>query len=213
MKSCRQSYLGQIFETKKTDWALSFSSRHPDVKLQYQALAADGKAPKLSQMNNDLTSKLVLYSAVEVKVPSGNESEAQAQLFTWFQAGVSRLRQLLKKIATGNGTLDSGPTLPLVGWTVIGTRWELYVAYGDGNDERDDVFVVGPFALCQCQLNNDFGVFKLLRLIDRVKHWGREYYWPWYCDTIIEPLKSIKGEPPTDAEKTAEEEDRQERES
>ena len=210
MKSCRQTYQGETFETKKTDWALSFSSFHPNVGSQYTALKTDGKPPKLSQMNNDLTSHLVLYSATEVKVPSGNESQARAQLFTWFQAGVSRLRQLLKKV--GNGTPDARPTLPLVGWTVIGRRWELYIAFGQGNNEGDEIFILGPLAVCQCQLLNDFGVFKLLRLTERVKAWAREYYWPWYCERIIEPLKSLKGQPLTEEEEAAEKGDMEERE-
>ncbi|KAM0800600.1 hypothetical protein BDR22DRAFT_789637, partial [Usnea florida] len=122
---------------KKTDWALSFSPRHPDIELQYEALDAGGKGPRLSQMINDATSKLILYSATEVKVPGGNKSEARAQLFIWLQTGVSRLRQLLTKVS--NGTLDPRPTLPLIGWTAVGGDWQLYIAFGDGNKEDDPV--------------------------------------------------------------------------
>ena len=117
-KECRPKYRGELFETKKTDWTLSFSHQHPQIELQYEALDADGKGPRLSQMNNEATSKLVLCAAIEVKVSSDNEMEARAQLFTWFQAAFSRLRQILKKI---NPKGDLRPTLPLIGWIVY---WE-----------------------------------------------------------------------------------------
>ena len=64
-------------------------------------------------MNNMFTCKLVLYSATEVKVAKGHESQAQAQLFTWFQAGITRLRKLLSKV--GNGPPTEQMTLPLLG--------------------------------------------------------------------------------------------------
>ena len=207
---CRQKYRGELFETKKTNWALSFSHQHPQIGLQYEALDADGKGPRLSQMNNDATPKLVLCAAIEVKVSGDNEMEARAQLFTWFQAGFSRLRQLLKKIYPEG---DLRPTLPLIGWIVIGRRWDFYIAFGHGNNEDDDIIILGPLEQCQCQLLSDFGVFKLLRLIERVKDWARETYWPWYCDRVIEPLKLIYGRPLPAEKEMAEAEDREEREA
>lgn len=53
-----------------------------------------------------------MYSATEIKTPSGLRSEAKAQLFTWFQTGVTRLRKLLKKVGNGTPTADS--TQPLL---------------------------------------------------------------------------------------------------
>lgn len=209
--SCRQRYKGELFETKKTNWALSFSPQHPNVEPEYEVLDTDQKAPKLSQMNNELTASLILYSATEVKIPRGNETEARAQLFIWFQAGVSRLRQLLKKV--GKGIPDPRPTLPLVGWTVIGDRWEFYIAFGDGNNEEDPVIILGPMRPLLCQMLTYFDVFKLLRLIERVKYWARTTYWPWYYSSVIKSLKLIKGLPPTEAETKAEAEDTAERES
>ena len=209
--SCCQRYKGELFETKKTDWALSFSPEHPDVEPEYEALNTEKRAPKLSQMNNELTASLILYSATEIKIPRGNETEARAQLFTWFQAGVSRLRQLLKKV--DEGISDPRPTLPLVGWTVTGDRWEFYIAFGDGNNEEDPVIILGPMRPLLCQMVTYFDVFKLLRLIERMKHWARTIYWPLYYSSVIKPLKLINGLPPTEAEIIAEAEDTEERES
>ena len=209
--SCRQKYNGKDFETKKTDWALSFSPTHSDVKSQYDALKSNGNAPALSQMNNLATSKLILYSAAEVKIPSGNGSEAKAQLFTWFQAGISRLRKLLKKI--GNGTPAADPTLPLLGWTVIGERWELYMAIGNCNQEADSITIIGPCTECNCSTLSYFGVFKLLQLMEKIKDWAREVYWPWYCKVVVEPLKLAKGQPLTQEEENDTAVDVEEREA
>ena len=205
-KSCRQTYNRETFETRKTDWALAFSPLHPDVALQYNPLNADRKGPRLSQMNNDATSKHILYSAVVVKVPGGNIVEAQAQLFTWFQAGVSCLRQILMKV--GNGRPDPEPTHPLLGWTVIGGDWQFYVAFGDGNKEGDPVIILGPIQSMHCYMLTYFGTFKLLQLLERVKDWAREVCWPWYRERVIEPLKLVKDRPRTAEEAAAEAGDR-----
>ena len=140
----------------------------------------------------------------------GREKEGQAQLFTWFQAGVTRLRKLLNIVGSGTPTAES--TLPLLGWTVVGERWELYMAIGEGNEATDPVLIIGPFRECQCDTTSFFGVFKLLQLMERVKDWARDVYWPWYCETVIEPLKLLKGQPRTQEEKADETVDKAERE-
>ena len=197
-QSCRQMYQGQPFETKKTDWALSFSEKHPIVKAEYEALKSGG-APALSQMNNPSTSKKILYSAIEVKTPNGNPTEAKVQLFTWLLAGFSRLRKLLKKVGNGNPTVE--PTLPLLGWTVIGGEWQLYVAIGEGNKEEDGILILGPIRSCHCTTAGYADAFKLLQLIERVKDWARTVYWPWYKEIIVEPLKLLKGLPVSNEER------------
>ena len=154
--------------------------------------------------------KLITYSATEIKTPSGLGSEAKAQLFTWFQAGFTRLRKLLKRVGKGTPTADS--TLSLLGWTAIGELWDVYMAIGDGNQETDPILILGPFETCRCTTNSYFGAFKLLQLIERVKDWAREKYWPWYCEVVIEPLKLVQDQPMTQEESTAEAADVEERE-
>ena len=210
-KSCRQTYEGKPFETKKTDWALSFSPKHPEVQRQYEALASICTPPALSQMNHLATSRLIMYSAAEIKVPNGNGSEAKAQLFTWFQTGFTRLRKLLKKVGNGTATTDS--TQPLLGWTAIGEVWDVYMAIGDGNQETDPITIIGPFETCRCTTNSYFGAFRLLQLVERVKDWAREAYWPWYCEAVIEPLKLVQDQPMTQEESAAEAADVEEREA
>ena len=151
-----------------------------------------------------------MYSATEIKTPSGSGSEAKAQLFTWFQTGFARLRKLLKRVGNGTPTADS--TQPLLGWTAIGEVWDVYMAIGDGNQESDPIIIIGPFETCRCTTNSYFGAFRLLQLIERVKDWARERYWPWYCGAVIEPLKLVQDQPMTQEERAAEAADVEERE-
>ena len=153
-------------------------------------------------MNNSDTSTVIIYGTIENKVTKGNESEAQAQLFTWFQGATIRIRKLLKKI--GNGTPTPNQTLPLIGWTTIGERWEMYMAVGNGNREEDSVLVLGPFPTCYCNTSTSIGAFRLLRLMERVKVWARATYWIWLKNVVIEPLKGMKGLPLTVEEVTEE---------
>lgn len=191
-KSCRQKIDGGRIDGKKADFALSFSPQHPVVEREYKAINAGQQGPVLlSQMNDVCTSRLVIYSGFEVKKLGGPLKTAQGQIFTFCGGGTIRLRQLLKKVGSGTPTKDL--TLPLLGWTVLGDSWELYIFIGKGNEEKDPIFAVGPIHTCTCDTSTYFGTFKLMRLIERVTQWARETYWPWYCKTVIEPLKSLGG--------------------
>ena len=154
-------------------------------------------------MNNDATSKVILYSATEVKVPGGSRPEAQSQLFSWFQAGISRMRQLM----TINGTSDLGLTLPLVGWTAVGADWQLFVAFGEGNGEEDPIAILGPIDQLQCEMLTYHGTFRLLQLMERFRDWARNTYWPWYCKRIVEPLKLTMNQSATEVEASEEEDE------
>ena len=152
-----------------------------------------------------------MYAATEIKVPCGSRSEAQAQLFTWFQTGFTRLRKLLMKVGHGTPSVDTRQQ-PLLGWTAIGEVWDMYMAIGDGNQETDRIIIISPFETCRCTTNTYYGAFKLLQLMERVKDWAREVYWPWYCEAVIEPLKLVASMPITEEEKAAEAADIEERE-
>ena len=152
-------------------------------------------------MNSLSTARLLMYSATKIKVPNGSWSEAHTQLFTWFQTGFARLRKLLKKVGSSTPIADSAQ--PLLGLIAVGEVWDVYMAMGNSNQETDPVAVIGPFETFRCTINSYFGAFKLLQLIERVKDWVRDVYWPWYCKTIIEPLKIVQGRPMTQEESAA----------
>ena len=87
------------------------------------------------------------------------------------------------------------------------------MAIGDGNQENDPIIIIGPFKSCQCDTFSYDGAFKLLQLIERVKDWARESYWPWYCEAIVEPVKMVKGQPMAQKDKADENMDAEERET
>ena len=64
------------------------------------------------------------------------------------------------------------------------------MAVGGSNGPEDEILIFGPFRGSAVMIYNYFNAFKLLRLIERVKHWARKTYWPWYCSNITEPLKA-----------------------
>ena len=51
------------------------------------------------------------------------------------------------------------------------------------------ILVYGPISACSCDTSSYFGIFKVLRLIERIKAWAQEKYWPWYCKAVIEKTK------------------------
>ena len=191
-KSCIQTMNGLPIESKKADFALSFSPQHTDVKTQYDAIKSPGHLPpNLSHMSDICTSKLAIHSGGEVKRLLGRALEGQVQLFNFLAAGIIKVRKLLKK--AGKGKTSSELTMPLIGWIVVGHTWEFYVAIGDGNEAGDRIGIFGPIRDCILGTYGYYGVFKLLRIVERIKQWAREKYWPWFCRTVIEPCKGMGG--------------------
>ena len=132
-------------------------------------------------MNDIFTGSLVPYTGVEVKKFGRNEEEARGQCFQWLSAGVQILRTLINHE-------ENVP--PLLGWVVVGHQWDLYMAVGFGDTAKDRIVVFGPVSSCTIDTSNYFGAFKLLRLIERVKEWARDKYWVWYCENVLETLKT-----------------------
>ena len=195
-KACLPTVGGKPIESKKADFALSFSPQHPEISQQYAALRTPGQEPfALSQMNDISTSKLVLFIGAEVKKLGGNEAEAKAQLFNWLGAGVIKMRKLVRKI---NYTAVN--TLPQLGWTIVGHDWKLYMAIGRGNKAEDEISIIGPLQGYTVDTTGFLGAFKLLRLMENIKQWAKEQYWSWYVKTIIDPLKGLTKSPEEAAE-------------
>ena len=79
--------------------------------------------------------------------------------------------------------------MPLVGYTIVGYRWDFYIAYGQGNKETDDVYILGPLPRLNIGTQSYLEAFRLLKFDERVKNWAKSTYWPWFRDRIMEPLK------------------------
>jgi len=77
-------------------------------------------------MNDTYTRMLAMPVGIEVKPATGDEKEAQVQLALWMSAGLMS-RRALALAATGDAM--SLHHLPMLGWTVIGHRWELFIGY------------------------------------------------------------------------------------
>jgi hypothetical protein len=180
-------------ESKKSDFALSFSPKHPDVKEQYSKVqTASKELVTLSQMSDDCTSKLVLYLGAEVKKLGGNDVEAQGQIYTWLGSGITKRRQLMASAPQHTDQSLTEQPMPLLGWTIVGHQWKLYMAFGDGNSMNDKISIIGPVPGCNVTTETYYDSFKLLRLEERIKTWARETYWPWFRDALLKPLKTAK---------------------
>lgn len=188
-KSSLQEYDGDNGESKKADFALSFSPRYPQVKERYDALRVPGQErPSLSQMSDECTSKLGLYLGAEVKKAGERENVAQRQLFTWLGSGIIKARKL-RAAATASGKPAQRDIMPLLGWTVVGYEWKLYVAFGAGDSPEDTIRIVGPIPGIPNSTESLIDVFKMLQLVECIKQWVREEYWPWFRDDVMKALE------------------------
>ena len=130
-----------------------------------------------------------MYSATKVAL-CGHEEEVKSELFATLASAVIKLRQLLTTInAIADGPLSDISTEPYLGFTVVGGRWSLHIAIGNGNRAGDPVYMLGPVLQCDYHENSIVGVFRLLRLQERIKDWVKATFWPWYCQTILNPVR------------------------
>lgn len=107
---------------KRIDYMLVFNFAHSTVGQYYDQISFDGLGIPVSQMGDAHTKRLATFCGIEVKRES-QDTEARAQLATWMAAGFSRIRALEALAGTAPQDLK-----PLLGWTVLGHVWTLYIA-------------------------------------------------------------------------------------
>ena len=144
-------------------------------------------------MNDACSGKLAIPAGIEVKKDGGNVVEGKGQLLTWLGAGITKTRQLLAEVNEGKPPTPSKEAMPLLGWTVVGHHWELFAAVGMGNGLKDPIWVFGPMLGCTIETRTWLGAFKLLQLIERVKKWTRDVYWPWFYKEVMTLLRVNRG--------------------
>ncbi|CAD6442215.1 1ef9a539-42cc-4dd9-89f6-13898e29da70 [Sclerotinia trifoliorum] len=170
---------------KKTDYTFSFHPNTPEMSQLYENLILAGLQNRISQTTDVNTGSLALFSGIEVKPENGGKDEALLQLAIWLAAGLQNTRIL-------GETGQNRPYLcdelhPMVGWTVIGHDWHMYIAYMDNQNGRDTFKVVGPWRVAAADTRDVYGIFKLLRLLGKAAEFGSKVYWPWLKEEILMP--------------------------
>jgi len=161
---------------RKIDLCLAFSKHCPDNKQHYAGLGPT----QLSQMAEEYSSGLALFMGIEIKRYGKGDLEAQSQLRTWLAAGVIHLRKLRSPESRVSN-------LPILGWIVIGDEWRLYVAFGESDEETAPIVILGPMNIDNKGSTSDLlGIFRLFRLMQMLKTWATEVYWPWFTKHIME---------------------------
>ena len=151
--------------TKNLDLAIAIvpSLHCHDAIIVEQALKRHGR---ISQMTDVYSSTVPLVCGIEVKDTGGDKNEAIAQLAIW---STTSLRHVKKTIG-----LPAIKLLPFVGWTVIGHRWDLYITWLKSDD---GVVFWGP--VLSSRTSSYVGLFKILKLLERMDKWMSEVYWSW----------------------------------
>ena len=132
-----QSCNGESPLDKNIDYGLAFRPESSGFASLYQQTSMRDNIC-LCQMNDLYTEKMVLMAGLEVKPARGAELEATVQLALWLAAGLSCRSQLLAAVGTNAKAMD---TVPLLGWTVVGHEWKLYMAYMDKTEHEQRVVV------------------------------------------------------------------------
>ncbi|OCK73725.1 hypothetical protein K432DRAFT_312186, partial [Lepidopterella palustris CBS 459.81] len=118
---------------KRADYTFSFQGEA--VSPIYARLEAINRSENIGHTTDPFINHFALFSGIEVKRGGGDAEEALAQLAVWLCAGLENHRQLAECTAED--------LLPMVGWTVVGPEWRLYMAYRALNQNGVDTTVHG----------------------------------------------------------------------
>lgn len=139
-------------------------------------------------MTDSCTRHVCMLAGIEVKRAAGKIEEAQAQAFTWLGAGIISLNKLRGSL---ENRPENGKRLPLFGWTVVGHKWEAYMAYDCGPPSAG-VQIVGSIQSLNGSTENIANVFHLLKVLHLVKQYAKDTYWPWLKADLLDPLLQQK---------------------
>lgn len=139
-----------------------------------------------------------------VKDTDGDREEARLQLTIWFAAQFEKFIQLSNYHGKG---IDERQLPPVIGWTVVGHNWYLYIGYR-GVFEGDERIVKTILHLIHCYLLTGasqyiqsplnasdivmdtstlsyYGVFKIIDLVHRVASYLENVHWSLFYDKIL----------------------------
>ncbi|KAF2730189.1 hypothetical protein EJ04DRAFT_49161 [Polyplosphaeria fusca] len=116
---------------KKADFVLAFSGDDDDTVHQvYENFKSNNKGATLSPMTEAYTSGLALACAIELKEAGGKATEAEMQLAVYHAAMLWKMKELInmRRKSPMNEEEVERMVPSVMGWTVIGHKWSLYIS-------------------------------------------------------------------------------------
>jgi hypothetical protein len=165
---------------RKIDIAIGFN-QPPYSSLGDWLLSHGDSYPRLHQMEDGFPQNSFTVAGIEIKkFGSSGEGEAVIQVMVWAASMLNFLKTILEKWWKGATSLHKIPTLedfpPLVVATVIGDRWDFYIAYWEHRKEWPQECYVeviqGPFPLLSGSTSSLFNTLRLVRMLQRLGSWA-----------------------------------------
>ncbi|KAF1348414.1 hypothetical protein EJ07DRAFT_184824 [Lizonia empirigonia] len=178
---------------RKTDYALSYSHRHPVYSSLYSRLTAANKE-EISHSHDTFTKRTALFSGFEVKPAYGVHTEAELQMSIWIAAALRKKQQL----AYTAQVLFEPAAMVEPAFTIVGHEHYVYYAYPQNElvAGRNGVHVLGPDSDRFEKLGTDSirGIFRLVRLYGNLLKYGidegEDGYWGGFLGVVLEKLAS-----------------------
>jgi len=140
---------------KKADFVFAYSPDNEEVDILCSKFSVAHPGISLSHMHDAYTRSILLSYAIELKEPSGDQSEASMQLAV-FQSALLNKIQALALLGRQD---DWAQIPPLLGWTVMGHEWKPYIS----SILEDGIVSVGKTFFPQYQVNHCPGVSRSFR--------------------------------------------------
>jgi hypothetical protein len=170
-------YLSRVSDTsgkarlldRKADFTLSFSHMpSPGFEDLYSRLRTANR-PVVSHITNAFTKTTALFSCIEVKPASSDQTEAEYQVSVFIAASMRQKKQLSQQVG-----IEDISNLVEPCFTIVRHKTHVYFAY-IGLEEKDIVHILGPevSSLRLCETSSVSSVFRTLRLWRNVIRYGR----------------------------------------
>ena len=101
-----------------------------DIRRVYENFRSNNNGATLSPMTDAYTSGVALACAIELKEAGGKATEAEMQLAVYHAAMLWKIQELINmRRRTPMNEEEVEKLVPsVVGWTVIGHKWSLYIS-------------------------------------------------------------------------------------
>lgn len=122
--------------SRKVDYSFVFCIRERNIKKKYFNFIQSQPDVPMGHTTDPFGRHLAYFSGVEVKQAGGDATEALVQLSIWLSAQLEKLLQLSQRQGK---SLEESQLPPVVGWTVVGHQWNLYMAFRGVFDGKDTI--------------------------------------------------------------------------
>ena len=174
----RRLISGEEMASKMVDYAVIIKPDN-DLEKRITRTLASFKADEhnINQTDYSPVRFAPFIFSVEAKVPFSGGQTSDIQHMAWYDAGGTKIQQLLEKNGKKNVKIPTIPVLSAHGHDFHLSGWYM---------KQDETEYVGKLRLGSTETVQ--GIFQILKCLHILVEWGNTTYRKWFCENVLSPL-------------------------